>query len=129
MGVNITVVPIPVTRVKRGKYGSLKLSMCPDRLVRAEYDSASKLDGESYGMQSGKLASYALYLGELDLAAKLMVQEHSDLSKFGSIGARPVPVLSFTLLDQSSTYGYTIHTFTEKRSSHGKDRKAPVPNA
>jgi len=62
----------------RGPLGELKINR--DMLAKVEYAPQNDHIGlESMGFQSCRLASYALWLGQLDIAAIQMVQEHLDL--------------------------------------------------
>jgi len=85
----------PIVKVRRGKSG-MKLVVKPQPIIKAEYESEAKLDGQSMGLQSCKLAMNALYEGKWDVAAKLMVMEHTDRA-FAMLGiTRLTPFISAT---------------------------------
>lgn len=99
MATTFECVAIPVTHLKRGRKvdaGRL-LREQPMPIERAEFEpDNSRIGRESYGAQTGKLATDALYSHEWDRAASLMVFEHIELGKFGCAPMRFV--VSFSLL-------------------------------
>jgi protein required for attachment to host cells len=97
MATSFEVTTIPVTHLKRGRKvdaGKL-LRVQRDSIERAEFEpDNSRIGRESYGAQTGKLATDALYAHDWSRAASLMIFEHQELGKFGCAPMRYVVSLS-----------------------------------
>ena len=62
----------------------------------------SRIGKQTYGFLTvtDKIAAYALYAGNLDLAARLMVQEYRDI-QMGTFTPRLTPMVSLTMLGEN----------------------------